>query len=380
MNFEEGDKFHDLSNLFTTGTNFMNDGPKQRLVVLFDGTWNDHHKETNVYRLARSIEDYDGSIPQSFFYDPGVGTSYFEKRRGGLLGYGLSENLRQGYDWLARKYREGDEIYLFGFSRGAYTARSLAGMINKCGLIDIVTPALIAEAEALYRSDATANDPKCVEFRMKYTTPVKIRMIGVWDTVGALGIPHTIISERGFYKFHDTRLSDIVENGFQALALDEHRGLYDAVLWTGQAKPEQNVEQSWFIGAHANVGGGYPDDPLAKISFQWMQEKAESAGLRLRKEIAPADAFLADPADSFRKSFGGWYALLSGIFRKGDGRHYRYFGRNATSSKEGDGNAREPAVNVSVHPSVIARLKADSAYRPKTLENAGLIDELLATE
>lgn len=347
-------------------------GPGQRLVVLFDGTWNDHHKETNVYRMARSIRDFDGSTQQHFFYDPGVGTTRLERLPGGLFGYGLSANLLEGYDWLARHYREGDEIYVFGFSRGAYTARSLVGMIRKCGLIHIVTPALLKDAEKLYRSDFGPNDERCVAFRAHFSAEVKVRMIGVWDTVGALGIPYTSLSATGLYRFHDTELSGIVEHAYQALALDEHRAAYEAVLWTGEEKPGQKVEQKWFIGAHSNVGGGYPNDPLARISFEWMQRKAGETGLKLRLEPAPADAFLGIPRDSFREMFRGSYALIRRLTRKGDGRHYRYFGRNAISSSEGDGRPNAPAVNVGIHESVSQRMAADYGYRPPTLFNAGL--------
>jgi len=101
--------------------------------------------------MCRSIADYDGDIRQRFFYDPGVGTLPLTRLRGDLSGYGLSENLLQGYDWLARRYAAGNEIWIFGFSRGAYTARSLAGLIRKCGLLQITTPDLLAAAEELYR-------------------------------------------------------------------------------------------------------------------------------------------------------------------------------------------------------------------------------------
>lgn len=101
---------------------------KQRLIVLFDGTWNDPEDQTNVYKLARSIHDYDGDIRQKFFYDPGVGTSRWSRFRGGVAGWGLSRNLLQGYEWLVKNYSDGDEIWAFGFSRGAYTARSMVGI------------------------------------------------------------------------------------------------------------------------------------------------------------------------------------------------------------------------------------------------------------
>lgn len=116
---------------------------KQRLIMLFDGTWNDPEDQTNVYRISRCLHDYDGDMRQRFFYNAGVGTSKLERFRGGVFGYGLSKNLLAGYEWLAKRYTDGEEIWIFGFSRGAYTARSLVGLIRKCGLLHIVTPGLL---------------------------------------------------------------------------------------------------------------------------------------------------------------------------------------------------------------------------------------------
>lgn len=227
---------------------------KERLIVLFDGTWNDPEDRTNVYRLARSIHDYDGKIRQRFFYDPGVGTSKWDRIRGGASAYGLTENLLQGYEWLSKHYAEEHEIWLFGFSRGAYTARSLVGLIRKCGLLHIVTPKLLKEAEEIYRNkDLSPDDEPCKKFREFYSrSQVKIHFIGVWDTVGSLGIPGTNFSERGKYAWHDTELSSIVERAYHAVALDEHRAVYNVALWTevnGKKKPKNlKVELSWLHG------------------------------------------------------------------------------------------------------------------------------------
>lgn len=128
----------------------------KRLIVLFDGTWNDPQDLTNVYQLSTLIEAKDGDIEQRFFYEPGVGTGAWDKLRRGLFGYGLSKNLLKGYDWLVRRYQAGDEIWIFGFSRGAYTARSLVGLIRKCGLLNTITPDLLTRAEHLYRTKSAA--------------------------------------------------------------------------------------------------------------------------------------------------------------------------------------------------------------------------------
>ncbi|WP_116472540.1 DUF2235 domain-containing protein [Zobellella maritima] len=341
---------------------------RQRLIVLFDGTWNDPQDNTNVVRLARSIVPFDGERRQRFFYDPGVGTAALTRLAGGVFGAGLSRNLRQGYDWLARNYRPGDEVWVFGFSRGAYTARSMVGMIRKCGLLHIITPAGLAAAERLYRNKHAAPDGiQCRQFRASYSREISIHLLGVWDTVGALGVPGTLISERGLYCWHDTQLSKVVERAYQAMALDEHRAAYDAVPWTsadGLKKPEQiEVEQRWFIGAHANVGGGYGTDPLADLSLSWLQDKAVAAGLKLEPFTPAVDAHQTQPHDSFSDFIGGAYACYRGWFHAGDGRHYRRLDRDHEGNR---------AIGITVDASVWTRWKSVAGYRPRTLTDAGL--------
>lgn len=341
----------------------------QRLIVLFDGTWNDPQDNTNVVKLARSLASLDGERRQRFFYDAGVGTGRFNRFAGGVFGMGLSKNLRQGYDWLARHYREHDEIWVFGFSRGAYTARSMVGMIRKCGLLHVSTPDTLALAERLYRNKQEAPDGAgCKMFRARYSREVIIHFLGVWDTVGALGIPGTLISERGHYSWHDTRLSKIVKRACQALALDEHRSAYDTVFWTspdGHKKTGQtDVEQRWFIGAHANVGGGYPADPLADLPLSWMQHKAMQAGLALMPVTPQAQAWMTTPADSFNDFLNGWYARYRRWFHSGNGRAYRCL------NADRDGN---PAVGVTIDASVWSRWQSVPHYRPPTLIDAGVM-------
>lgn len=342
---------------------------RQRLILLFDGTWNDPEDGTNVYRLSRLLQDYDGSMRQRFYYSPGVGTSKWERFRGGTFGYGLSRNLLDGYDWLARRYCEGDEIWVFGFSRGAYTARSLVGLIRKCGLLHVVTPALLDKAEKLYRDKKAHPDGEaCRAFRDSYSLEPRIHFIGVWDTVGALGIPGTMLSELGKYSWHDTELSSIVDHAYHAAALDEHREAYDVALWTSQdgQQKERNldVEQRWFIGAHANVGGGYGmDDHLADLPLQWMLEKAMAAGLKLDSFVPAEQAWQTDPRDSYATFLKGAYAKYKDFRGRGEGRHYRDFshGLNQVS-----------AVNVTVDASVWSRWQSVAPeYRPQTLVRAG---------
>lgn len=347
--------------------------PGQKLIVLFDGTWNDPQDQTNVYLLSQCIQPFDSNgLRERFFYDPGVGTSRFTRFLGGTTGWGLTENLMQGYEWLAKHYHGGEEIWIFGFSRGAYTARSLGGLIRKCGLLKTTTPALLKQANKLYRNKSLSpNAKECIAFREAYSDSVKVHFLGVWDTVGALGVPGTFFSERGMFAWHDTKLSSWVTNAFHAVALDEHRAAYDTALWvqpenTDTPRKIGNVEQRWFIGAHANVGGGYENDELKFIPFKWIAEKAQLKGLSLDFSHLKIEdeAWRAEPRDSFGEFLSGDYAKFQRLRGNGDdqGRFYRAIkGRKAGHE----------AVNVTIDESVWQKWHADG-YRPQTIVNARL--------
>lgn len=344
--------------------------PQQRLIVLFDGTWNDPQDQTNVYRLAKCIKPFDGlGVRQHFFYDPGVGTSATTRFLGGMSGWGLTKNLLQGYEWLAKHCHSQEEIWVFGFSRGAYTARSLGGIIRMCGLLKIVTPDLLQRAIALYSNPSLTRDSEeCVNFRRDFSRDVDIHFMGVWDTVGALGVPGTILSEKGVFSWHDTTLSDSIKHAFHAVALDEHRSAYNTALWTCNAdtvmRPIEEVEQRWFIGAHANVGGGYPNDTLREIPFGWIAEKAMERGLALNmsQHLFTEDPWRKQPRDSFHEFICGFYAVFQRFCGKGDENGYFYRAFNL-------GRGDRPALNVSVDPSVWERWR-ELDYRPPTLVNA----------
>ena len=349
---------------------------KQKLILLFDGTWNDPQSRTNVYRMAHSIKHFDEKgVRQKFFYSPGVGTKRFERLRGGATGFRLSRIMMDGYDWLCRNYTPGSEIYVFGFSRGAFTARSFGGLIRKCGILRISSPVLLKRAKKVYKKDVHPDDKLCKVFRTHFSQEAEIHFMGVWDTVGALGIPGTNLTERGIFKWHDTNLTSIVKHAYHAMALDEHRKAYDITFWTsqdGSKKPAQKeVEQRWFIGAHANVGGGYDlerfendYDPLAKLSFDWMAEKAVKAGLELKHFVkAPDHAVESAPVDSYRDFMRGVYRAIRWVKTFGKGRYFRKFDRGHKGNK---------AVNVTVDGSVWKRWNADPDYRPPTLVNAHL--------
>jgi uncharacterized protein (DUF2235 family) len=342
----------------------------KRIVLCFDGTWNtpsdpadlhavDHDHcsqedkyfdkvdpnagiETNVCRLFRSVwsgcgHDRNGGadLYQIKWYDKGIGTEWWDRVPGGAFGLGLSRKIREGYKKLSDSYDDGDHVFIFGFSRGAYTARSLVGFIRNCGLLprgsltehnsDDNDP--LMEAYEIYRTcDESADAERARIFRQdRNSRIIPIKFLGVWDTVGALGIP--IESFDRFNKeqlqFHDTELSGIVENAYHAIAVDEHRKPYEATLWNPREKPKQIVEQRWFIGAHADVGGGYDDRRLSDITLRWMQDKAESCGLRLDPRGVP-DVTDANAEGSITDSFR---AFLGGLFSLFQTRYYRPIGR-----------------------------------------------------
>ena len=273
------------------------------LVVCCDGTWNQPDEErhgtkepTNVAKLAIAVAREEGV--QQLFYEPGVGTAPSERIAGGAFGYGLSRNLRNCYRFLARAYVPGDAVFLFGFSRGAYTARSLAGLIRNCGILTTDDPEVVDLAYALYRDRTSRTHPSSIQsqlFRDMHSHPAApITFIGVWETVGALGIPEEFpgwkeMSQefsgwQQLWGFHDTQLSSQVVNAIQALAIDEQRSAFKPTLWTQgpDAPATQNLKQVWFTGVHSEVGGGTDDNALSDITLLWMIAEAERAGLRFR--------------------------------------------------------------------------------------------------
>ena len=323
----------------------------RKLAVLFDGTWNTIKDRTNVVRLAELLATgSDGGEQPKPFYDPGVGVHALDRLSGGMFGFGLSKNIRDGYRWLAGNFRPGDELFLFGFSRGAYTARSLAGLIRKCGILRTADKGLIQQAYDLYRDkDIHPDNPEATAFRASFAQETRIRFIGVWDTVGSLGIPATGVPfSRDFYQWHDTELSKIVDYAYHALAIDEHRKDFAPALWTLRKPQNIDVEQRWFIGAHSNVGGGYRNDPLPNLALAWLQQKAKTAGLVFKADVVVDDQYaLADINDSYSEFMSGLYKL----FKRGQ-RHYRAFGRG---------------VNETVDDSAWMRWEARPDYRPPTL-------------
>ncbi len=300
----------------------------KRITICFDGTWNkpaderlpeSQQVETNVRRFYKALakEDANG-IMQPKWYDQGVGTQWYDKHAGGMLGAGIELNIYEGYTYLCKNYEEGDEVYIVGFSRGAYTARSLVGMIRNVGLIKkrLTNKATVLAAYMLYRTRDDGPDSIAAQFfRATNSREIKIKFVGVWDTVGALGVPLNQFNDlnQKFYQFHDTHLSGIVENAYHAVAVDEHRGHYDVCLWSPSKTATQTLEQRWFAGAHSDVGGGYATRKLSDLALKWMLIKAAGTGLAILDNHWPGiddSNHLADQTDSYAQFMGGKYAKL----------------------------------------------------------------------
>ena len=273
----------------------------KRIVFCADGTWDSVATNTNVYRIFKALAVSAGQVT---YYDDGIGADAtgLSKILQGALGQGLFQKIQDGYTQIAHLYEPGDQVYLFGFSRGAYTVRSLAGMIANCGLPSgTFTDDCVAQAFAAYRNPASraAILSGLSACGLQSAT---IQMIGVWDTVGSLGIPAIFGGiDETTYGFLDTGLHPDVKIACQCLAIDEHRAQFPATLWTSAPAPGQIINQVWFSGCHGDVGGGTaiggPVDAgtrLCDITLGWMIAQAQSAGLTFDPAaIAPYATFPA---------------------------------------------------------------------------------------
>lgn len=295
----------------------------KRLVACCDGTWDAQGGGTNVDKTARTVVPTaaDGT-EQVVFYDAGVGAGLGWPGRlvAGATGWGLSQNVRDAYRFLAESYEPGDEVWLFGFSRGAYTARSVAGMVRKCGLVR--DEDLVRRAYRLYRDGDHPDAPAPKAFRDAHSQETRITFIGVWDTVGALGVPwgplRWLTSWR--HGFHDVELSSRVDHARHAVAVDERRKPYAPTLWATKEVPG-TVRQAWFAGVHRGVGGGYRESSLSDIAFRWMQEEAEEAGLAFDVDHV-SRITSPDPAGRLVASRNGFWRLVPGAARRyGDPDH-----------------------------------------------------------
>lgn len=387
----------------------------KRIVFCFDGTWNrlDAPSPTNVVAVAQSVLPFSDGISQLIHYDQGVGTTDRTKWSGGLFGKGLLDNVVDAYTFLVFNYSIGDEIYVFGFSRGAFTARSFVGLLRNCGIMERREASHVQEAIDAYKSrsiDENRDSDRLVAFRERHSPKIctseteeawrvqhlpgyvkgsapilRVRYLGVWDTVGSLGVPDYLFVAPIFNKgtlFHDPGLTDMVVSARHAVAIDEERRSFSPTLWDNfedlnaslgfaHGTEDAPYQQRWFPGVHGAVGGGGDIRGLSDEAFDWILSGARRAGLGVDTSAgSPLMTLLPDPR-----------APLQNITAR------RGFDVLDLLMKVMPNRARTPgpAHVGDVAPSAIARWRSDAAslpegrlYRPKPL--LGLADALNAPD
>lgn len=375
----------------------------KNIILCSDGTGNSGGKGygTNVWRLYKAI-DLHHSQAQVSIYDDGVGTRNFVlfKLLGGAFGWGLKRNIKRLYKFIVVQYEPGDDIFFFGFSRGAHTVRMVAGMLCRSGFVDRrqcasekelderIDEAYDAYIKCFKRStrqlephsgtpeDQTqylnkamkpAEEPvELTRFRAQeyVMLDIPIKFIGVWDTVHAVGVPFDELRE-GLDLFKrvaifDKTLHPLVRYGCHALAIDDQRHTFHPVLWNqSQPLPEQTIEQVWFAGVHSNVGGGYPKDEMALVSLNWMMAKARGQGVE----------FIGDLWEGYRREANVHSKLYDS--RAGLAAYYRYLPRDIKKICLDQGIPQ-----AKIHVSVFDRIqRATEGYAPFNLPDDFVLEK-----
>lgn len=319
----------------------------KNIIICLDGTWNKPdekpHKEseeTNVRNLWEILEKSQLD-KQVVYYDEGVGSHWYDRIRGGVSGRGLAKNIREAYFELCKTYDRGDKVFIFGFSRGAYTARSLAGMIYSCGLLNKnnLTDKSIQNVFDVYKkSDRHERN----NYKNSNIT-CEIEVIGVWDTVGSLGIPIGFLKKitNKFMQFHDTKINKEIRYAYHAVSIDEQRETFRPTLWdVASARKSQVIDQVWFSGVHCDIGGGYKERHHSDIPFKWMISKIKDKVI-LNDESYPYSGDVSrEIHDSYKRYYGGKERRVA----------------SAT-------NVHTP----SVHLSVLKKLESNNGYKPLAL-------------
>lgn len=291
----------------------------KNIIFCADGTWSHptdtgtvSEGDTNIYKLFKALPT---TATQSPRYDDGVGAggTLISHLLGGAFGAGLFNKIKEGYTVIAHDYDDGDQISLFGFSRGAYTARSIAGMLMCCGLPATLTDQAISDAFDTYRASPQSPDRAARKAALEKNygnQPVEIAMVGVWDTVGSLGIPSLIGDvDPILYGFLDTKLSPCIKAAYQAISIDERRRPFPPTLWDSAEIPGQTLEQVWFAGCHSGVGGGCPKAGLSDITLKWMMGKCIKHGLEIDPVVGKTYEDLDTAANGLDELQESWNIL-----------------------------------------------------------------------
>lgn len=341
----------------------------KNIVICADGTWNrpeeDLEKDfpTNVLITARAIAPVSAAgVEQVVFYDWGLG-SYHDGFTAGALGSGINKNIQDCYRFIVQNYALGDRLYFFGFSRGAFTVRSLAGLLNNCGILKQANARLVWEAFELYKNpDVHPDDEFARKWRDKYSVKAdvgripagekhawtadghpKVHFIGVWDTVGALGVPLSVLSFLNKeHMFHDNKIGPNIVTARHALAIDERRDDFRPTVW--KQRPGVDIEQVWFAGCHSDIGGGQRPDPdgslLSDFPLKWIVDEAAGKGLRFSEHLFTG--LMPKATSQLHESYTGKWLLA--------GQH-----------------KRAVLTYLRLHQSVKDRYDADPGYRPEKL-------------
>ncbi len=371
----------------------------KNIVLCADGTGHrgGYGRDTNVYKTYKAVDINSPDVDQYTFYDQGVGTDKSDTSKNkyrtalsGAFGFGFRNNVLHLYHFLARSYNPGDAIFLFGFSRGAATVRAFAGFINACGLVDrnhssVQTNGafdadkfqkLVERAFECYQNNK--NKPAQQKFKDQYAVKesihapngdLKIKFVGVWDTVSALGFSQdfSLLLKWIFstaekisnmipwlaHDFYDYELNNSIENAYHALSIDDERTTFHPLMWN-EKNFTGHVEQVWFAGVHSNVGGGYPRTGLSDIALQWMQSKAHAHGLVFYQDHLTA---IQDSANIYDKLYDS---------RDGVAIYYRYGPRNLI--KLCDNKLKG---NIAIHLSAYKKIKELSdGYAPDSIPSS----------
>ena len=316
----------------------------KRLVIFSDGTWNHLNLDSpsNVVRLLQLAKTQDcRGVQQILYYDSGLGTesNLKDKLLGGAIGYGIDKNIKDLYKFLCSNYVEDDEVYLFGFSRGAYTIRSLVGMIYCSGLLPHYNITKTDEAYKLYRSKYKPSSETSKSFRQENSSQqIDITLLTCFDTVGSLGVPSPFGLASRRYQFHDTKLNRKVKHAIHAVALDEIRQSFALTPMT--AHSDTKLAEKWFVGHHGCVGGGTKClKELSNIPLLWVVEQIGKFNLSLEFDTRKLLAIETNILTEFSRKVG-LYCLL--------GINHRYL----------------PSIEL-LHSSVLERYKLDKSYNPR---------------